>query len=313
MKPALTCSLGTLTLVLASCAAPPTQAQTKPGEPDSKATTSSVGVMWGQRVGWADLGPSLAELAGRTALEELALDRGLRRRLDRAGLVVTREMIDQERARMVASLGTEGDAVARFRRVRGLGPARFEGLLRRNASLRALVGEVEADDLEVRRLHELRHGSRRVCRVLIAGSASEAASIRERLWGLEGEALEWAFARAAFEHSIDPSASAGGYLGAIHPLDPSLPTALREALTGLPDHELSPVVLAEGGAVLLLPTETRPGSGRTLETTRVEIEPEAQARAQRLAMDDLAREILREAGLTVLDESLEWARQNGGR
>lgn len=307
--------MGMLVCSLASCAAPPSQPGTGQADatPERLTSASSVGVMWGQRVSWSDLGPTLAEIAGRTAVEELALDRGLSRRLDQAGLTLTGEMIDQERARMVTSLGTEGNSVDRFRRVRGLGPARYEGLLRRNASLRALVGEVPPDDLEVRRLHELRHGPRRVCRVLIAGNVSEAGAIRERLRGLDGESLEWAFARAAFEQSIDPSAASGGYLGAVHPLDPSLPTAVREALADLPDGELSPIVLAEGGAVLILPVETLAGTGRTFEETKEALRLEAALRAQRAAMDDLAREILREAGLTVLDESLEWGWQKRGR
>ncbi|MFG0306842.1 MAG: peptidylprolyl isomerase [Phycisphaerales bacterium JB040] len=308
----VTCLLGCW---LGACSGPdrpsPTRQSTQGNGPSQRA--QSVGVMWGQRIGWDDLAPSLAEMNGRTALEELAIDRGLSRRLRERGLELTPEMVERERTLMGESLGTQGDGVDRFRRTRGLGPRRFEGLLRRNAMLRLLAGEPEADPMQVRRLYELRHGPRRVCRVLIARNAGEAGAIRERLRTVRAEELEWAFARAAFEESIDPSASAGGYLGAVHPLDPALPSAVREAMVDLEDFELSSVILAEGGALLLLPVGTEPGSGESLETARPELEAEVRAGAQRQAMDTIARDLLREAGVTVLDESLEWGWRAGGR
>ena len=99
-----------------------------------------------------DLAPALSEAAGALVLEELILDRSLALALRRAGLTITRADIERERTLLIDTIasdsGTDGNAAARslnaIRAQRGLGPARFEALLSRNAGLRALARS-EAD------------------------------------------------------------------------------------------------------------------------------------------------------------------------
>lgn len=264
--------------------------------------------------GLTELGPGLLELAGRTVLQEALLDAGLQQRAARAGVRVTPEMMDRERELLVQLAGADPNMLDNLRRERGFGPTRLEAFVRRNALLRALVGEPERmPDDAVRNAFDLQYGARRVVRVLVARNATEAGAIRERLVGLPIEQLQWAFAAEAFAASQDPSAAAGGYLGAVHPLDPRLPAVIRETLAATPDGSLSPVVLAPNGAALILPIQTTEAADVTLSEVEEDLRVELRVRSQRLLMDDLAAEILRLSDPTVLDRSLEWSWTGGVR
>ena len=88
---------------------------------------------------------AMVERAGRLALQELVLDRILARERTANRITLTDEDLRFEESLLRRQLDTDPDRSERLitmlREREGLGPARFEALLRRNASLRALVGE----------------------------------------------------------------------------------------------------------------------------------------------------------------------------
>lgn len=263
----------------------------------------------GVAVGWAELTPYLAESGGRKAIEELILDRELARRTKSAGLRITSGLINQERMLFDAGATGSPEATAQIRRNRGLGTHRFNQLLRRNASLRALAGPAQPPTgVELRVAYELKFGARRVLRVMVLPDAARLGQIRARLQsGPSAAGLEWEFSRIAFEESVDPSAAAGGLLGAVHEMDPILPEAVRQMLHTTPDGELSTIVLTQAGALLVLPIRTTQEPATSLEDARAGLLDEIRIRRQRSMMDTLAREILTEARPTILDPGLNWA------
>jgi hypothetical protein len=97
----------------------------------------------GQAVSTGDLRPILNELAGAEALQEVILDRRIEEALAAAGLAIQPDDVAAERKLLLESLSHDDVAALRMldeMRVRAkLGKVRFERLMRRNASLRALV------------------------------------------------------------------------------------------------------------------------------------------------------------------------------
>mgnify|MGYP002624829018 FL=1 len=112
----------------------PTQAE-QPGAP--------LAYLNGEAVRAADMNATLLEAAGGQALSELLIDRAVARRLADRRLKVTDADLDAERDRLAATLHPDRDQAQRYinelRERRGLGPQRFERLLRRNAGLLRLV------------------------------------------------------------------------------------------------------------------------------------------------------------------------------
>lgn len=87
----------------------------------------------------------MSELAGRQALDELILTQLLDQHAQRAGWIVNEDDIQTELDALIATLNqtTPSESSARLiesvRERRGLGPARFNALLRRNAILRRMI------------------------------------------------------------------------------------------------------------------------------------------------------------------------------
>lgn len=253
------------------------------------------------------LWPLLAEAAGEAVAEEAALELLLGRELERRGLALTASMLKAERERLLGSLGVEGSGpgvLERVRRRRGLGPERLEALLRRNAALRALTdGRVEVSGDEIRLAHRVTHGPRIEARVIVLATQREAAEVRRRL---EGRGLD-AFIRAAIDRSVDTTASVGGLLGPISPADPAYPASVRAVLSELEPGELSRVVALREGYAVFRVERAIPADGVTIEEAREGIERRLRERKQRLEMERLARDLLNDADVNVLDPSLGWA------
>jgi len=254
------------------------------------------------------LWPLLAEASGAQVVEEVALDLLLERELERRGIELTDAMIRAERERLLGSLGGgEGPGVIeRVRRRRGLGPERLEGLLERNAALRALTRDrVEVGEDEIRLAHRVTHGPKIEARVIVRPTQREAADERRRL---EGAGLD-AFIRAAMDRSVDPTASVGGLLEPISPSDPAYSTAVRAVLSELEPGELSRVVALDQGYAVFRAERRVPADGVAMEDVRAEIASRLRARKQRLEMERLARDLLGGADVNVLDQSLGWGGQ----
>ncbi len=246
----------------------------------------------------------MAEAAGGIALEEHLLDRAVAMEAVRRGVAADAEAIAAERRLLQASLADDPDRaeelLQRIRDRQGLGPRRFEALLRRNALLRAMVAaEVEIDAAAMERVYDVRHGPRRRSRLLAAASLPEASAAAARLAGGES------FAAIAFERSIDPSRDSGGLLPAISRLDPAWPAAFRETLFATPIGEVSPPVLSDRHWLLVEVLEELPGDGTDPEAVREELRRLARLQQERVLMDRLARELAARLSPRVLDPAIQ--------
>lgn len=274
-------------------------------------------VVNGEAVEWTELRAALAEGAGRRVLEELVLDHLLRAEMTRREQPLVQEALDAEGRRLIETLDQSSDPsgrddlLLRVRRARGLGPERLNALIVRSARLRALVGEaftVSRDEVELG--IALRFGAAFRCRILTAPTDRDAARIRAALVeraGGEGRPIDpVAFSLEAVRTSTHPSGNVGGLVARLSPHDPAYPAAVRQAAERLEPGGLSPVVLIDAGAALVMLEERLPERGSPGDADRVRIERELIEGKQRAAMDVLAQRLLAEAQVTVFDASLRW-------
>lgn len=265
----------------------------------------------GAALAWDDIRPALAEAAGATVISELVLDRALARECAANGIRVSEADLERERGLLDQGLeaeargGSSGEgALSRVLARRGLGPARFAALLRRNAMMRALVApQVVLSPSAVEQAYRLRFGEQRRVRLIITRTLAEAEAAAARVRAGES------FAAVAAEASTDPSADRGGWIDPVSAEDESYPLALRRAAMETPEAGLSAPFLLEGGAGLLrteavIPAR-EPAGG--FESVRAELERDVRTRQERLLMNSLARRLLAAAQVNVLDPALAWS------
>jgi parvulin-like peptidyl-prolyl isomerase len=264
----------------------------------------------GRMVEWSELRPLLNEAAGGEVLQEVVLDRMLAEELDARGLVILPDDLDREQHLFYTTLATDPNVSARIARElrdrRGLGPQRFRQLLRRNAGLRALVaGEVVVSDEAVERTHQIVHGPKRQARIMVLTDLAAAEAALRRL-----EAGEL-FGDLAVELSTDSSAPRGGLLEPISRADASYPQVVRQTLWALATGEVSPPVLLETGYAVIMHVREIEGDEITLEEPRPQLERLVRLEQERLLMDRLARRLLQQATVQVIDEALRssWERR----
>ncbi len=257
-----------------------------------------------------DLAPGLFEMAGREALREQVLDISLRSELARRGLSVSSEAVDHERAlfnERISTSGREGGPgvmAQEVYRARGLGPVRRRAMFWRNAALRLMVGDAaQASEADIDAAMELAYGPKIIARVIVTENERDAAEVLRLLGPSPSPSV---FARIAEQYSIDPTSSRGGLLQPIHLADTNYPVAVRESLGVMAPGSLSGVIpIADGSAVLLkegsVAASTPPASAR--ERLRRELE----LQLERSAMDALARRLVSQARVDVLDRSLGWS------
>ncbi|MFI4897187.1 MAG: peptidylprolyl isomerase [Phycisphaerales bacterium JB059] len=312
-------AVGVGTLLLGACSGTPGAAGAPLGEAPQRDIRVDVAptparapaIINGQAVAWSELHARLGELAGRQALEELALDRALERELQRRGLSVHEDDLRQERDLLNREIGVSDAAnvLGEIRRQRRLGPEGFNALIRRNAMLRALTREsVTVEPREVELAERVRHGARKGARILVTPTEREAAALRREILGAPGDRLEAFIARAA-TRSIDASGARGGDIGAVSPVDPAFPDSLRRALDALAPGQVSNVIAIDGGFAVLMVERDIPAEAVSA-SQRARIERELRLRKQRLAMDRLADQLLDRSSVSVLDPSLAWSWEN---
>ena len=283
-----------------------------PSQVSSDPLRSTVAIVDGQPLRGVDLHAHLVELAGAEALAELVLDQRLRRLIEQRDVQVTRSMIERERELVSGSLSDDPQEAGRLwqevRRRQGLGPVRTEALLQRNAMLRALVSsQVEINEAAVQQMHTLHHGPRREARIIVTSTLSDAQSVIRALDS------GTSFAAAALNWSTDPSAARGGLLEPISEADPSYPRAFRSALFTLtPGGRSNPTLIEDSYIIIHLEREL-PGSDVPLAEVRPEMTRLARLNQERLLMQQLAEQLLREARVTIFDEALHraWTESRG--
>ncbi len=270
----------------------------------------------GVELTWQDLSRDFAELSGGRVIEEAALDRLLRRRLAEAGLTVSPEDIDRERALLIDAIRAEsgeeiaGELFVRLRARQGLGEHRFRALLERNAMLRKLVAPgVEVDPDEVQRAYDIVHGERLRIRLITAPTTGQAAGLRRQIREAEGS-KRLAFAEAAARHSSHPSSDRGGLISTFSLRDPSIPSSLRTAAANLPAGEVSEVVAFDNAFAIILIEERLPPTGVEFSEVAERFSREVRITKERLAMEDFARRLLRNADIQVLDPGAHWSWRN---
>jgi foldase protein PrsA len=263
----------------------------------------------GEPIEWLSLHDAMVEAAGATALEEQVLDRLLAREAERRGINVASLNLQREELALEDALSGVSGSPAERRRLlqelrdrRGLGPERYEALLRRTAIMRALVRpSVEITPEMIDLAMDIRYGEKRRVRLISVGSAPEAQAALTQIE--RGRS----FGEVAARLSTDASAERGGLIEPFSVRDPSYPAAFREAAGELEVGEVSePVALPNGFAIIKL-EEIVPAQDVELATVRPLVLEDARAEQERILMTRLARRLIDEANLTIVDPALERA------
>jgi len=266
----------------------------------------------GAPVHWQDLQAGLIEANGGQVLAEVILERMLAQRLAKQGAVITPQQIEAEKTLLIETLGGEDPdqshrLLQALRQQRGLGSARFAQLLVRNAGLRLLVqDDVEISNAAIDQAYQFEYGPRYEARLIVAESLQEAADMVHR--ARQGES----FIDLAIAHSTDLSRAQGGLIGPISPVDSTYPQAVRTTLLSLEPGEVAdPVALDAGFAVLRLERKIQ-GQDVVLDDVKDALAQRVRRRVERMLMQRLARTMLGEADVIVLDPRLHatWQRHH---
>jgi len=265
----------------------------------------------GAPLAWDDLHDALVEGAGAIALEETVLDILLAREAARRDVRVEEVDLENEERALLRSLAAAAETTSEeavleeLRRQRGLGPTRYRALLHRTATMRALVApsvNINQETLDLARA--IRFGEKRRVRLITAPSLLEAQTALRALE--RGEP----FAEVAARLSTDASAPRGGLIEPFSLADPSYPSAIRDATEALEPGGTSAAVAIEGGYAVLRLEEILPA--RTPRGGDAVLLEDARADQERVLMTALARRLLREASLTILDPALQTAWRRRG-
>ena len=261
----------------------------------------------GQPVSWEALHETLVEAAGAVALEEYVLDRLLEDEADRLGIDTSTLNTRRERDLLEQSLSSvSGVSPARLleelRRTRGLGPVRFEALLRRTAMMRAIVApRVTITPEQIALATEIRYGEKHRVRLITVGSLVEAQTVLRMLERGDD------FAEIAARLSTDTSADRGGLIAPFSAADPSYPAALRDAVRELAPGQWSSAITLTGTYAVAMLVEVLPPEDVPLSTSSPLVEADARTEQERILMTQLARRLLDGGSLNILDPALRTA------
>lgn len=309
----LTAFLAALVLMLTACQAPRASSPPEPGSTAAR-DRAPAALLAGKRIPRDELLTLLAEASGGRILEEIILDRAIAARLQTRGLTITEADATAERDALLAVLasevGLDPDATARIeqavRNARGLGPERWDRLLRRSAGLRALVrDEVDTSDAALRLAHAERTTPTVIARVIEVPDQRTASDILERVRRSDNPAAT--FLAAAVDESDSPSR---GQLLAIRAVDPVVPDAIRRAVRQLDPGQVSGVIATERGFAIARVERTDPGDTRPFDDARDDLARSVRLRQESVLMARLAEQLLESERLTIFDPALNWSWTN---
>lgn len=294
---------------------PETSPPTKGGGGGVGGVGGTLGLLDGRAVSIRDLRESMIEGFGGQALAELVLHRMVDQRLHRKGLTLTQADLDRERQLFAATLDPDDPQRAarlltQVRDRRGLGAHRFQRLLHRNAGLRKLIAErVEVSEEQVNQAFQLAYGPRYEVRLILTKTLRDASNIAKLATRPNGDS----FTTLAIQHSTDVSKRQGGLLPPISPVDESYPLAIRKALPAMKVGQVSAPIAVEGGFALLKLERVVAGRKTEIGNVRDALAKQVRLQSERIEMQRLARTLLREADLVVLDRALKkrWDQQRG--
>lgn len=293
----------------ASSAARSTTADTAAAGDTASAVVALVN---GRAVRMQTLVPIMVETAGGQALGEWVLDQQIDKALTEQKISLRQEDLDYEKRILMRQLDADPDQAARLlsqlRERRGLGPRRFQMLLRRNAALRKLVADdVQITPALVQQEYQRQYGQLTQVRMILAGSLKGASEALKRAQAGES------FIDLAIELSEDASRAQGGLLPPISGEDPTWPQALREAAVKLTPGQISEPVALDAGWAILKCEKKIDQPQRPFADVRTELREQVRQQLERVRMQQLARALIEKADVTVLDADLDrsWKQQRG--
>lgn len=264
----------------------------------------------GQTLTESSVWPYIAEAAGASISDELILGVLLDRACAEAGITITEADLDAENRIVLQSMtGVAGTpdpqrALDQIRRDRGFGPARWKGLLRRSAMLRAIVRDrVRITEESIQLTYQLRYGPTYRARLIVTSSPQAASTAAQRARSGED------FGVLAAQLSTDSSAARGGLIDPINPVDSTWPLAVRQTVQGLQPGDISDPIVVEGGYAVVRLESINAGTGApSMASVRAEMEQLARIDGERLAMQQEAERLRSTARIEILDPSLGWGR-----
>lgn len=263
----------------------------------------------GSVIGWELLHPVLAEAAGRVVIEELALNRAIEREASRRGISTSEEMVRAEETALLDELGpmsageSRSEVLDRIRRSRGLGPSRYASLLRRNATLRAMVrDEATPSDLEFELAREITFGEARRLRLFVSSSDGAAGNVRQAVLDASKSARPWVFAEQCLASS-HPTALRGGLIERFSANDPAYPDVVRDAALRLDPGSVSEVLATPAGFAVLL-IESVEAERTPTPDAMARVDRRVRIRKERLAMERLANDLLSRVNVSPVDPDL---------
>jgi parvulin-like peptidyl-prolyl isomerase len=190
----------------------------------------------------------------------------------------------------------------------GYTDATFRDYLRQQLQVRAYQQEItegiEVADAEVEAFYRVNQDAYRTDPRVVARQIvveDEASAQELRLRALDGEP----FAQLAREASVE-RAEQGGAVGGEEPQPvgrPAFPTAVADQVFALSAPGLTPVVENAGRYYLVRVEELVPAEPRPLEEVREQVREDALAAKQQAELDRRIEELVREAEVTVPEES----------
>lgn len=309
--------------LLASCGSPPTptsgleasERYVSRGDEDARPAA----IIDGEPVAWGELRPLMAEAVGSVILEELALTSALKQELVRRGISITREDVARERKALLDQMDSSGlsnpqaqaTALNRVLASRGLGDRRLEGLLARNAMLRAIASPtVSVSQAEIAEAFIVVHGEKRRIRLIVS---RDEQALQDAMVRVAGEFdVEQAFAREATRLSTDPSAERGGLIEAFSLEDSRYPDSIRSATARLEVGEVSPVISLSPSFGLIYLVERVPPRQISMQEASAEMEALVRRRKERIAMEELASSLLARVRVEPVDPQLRWSWETRG-
>lgn len=271
-----------------------------------------IAFLYGKPIRIGDLLPSLIEIAGIEALGEAVLDRQLQLKAEERSISITEGDIQKERELLLSTLSQDANEAIRLldelRQRQRLGNVRFRSLLKRNALLRVLIQEeIGITDAEVARTFEYIHGEKRQARIIITSRITDADVALKQLQ--EGKS----FSALAVDVSTDTSASRGGLLPLISNVDPTWPLVLREELWKLQVNQISRPLMIDGDFAIILLEKIFVKDNVYFEDAKVEMQELTRSNQERLHMQQLADQLITDARITIVDESLKKAWEERGK
>ncbi|MBM4111708.1 MAG: peptidylprolyl isomerase [Phycisphaerae bacterium] len=284
------------------CASEPA-ATTAPAAAGTAAPASApVAVIDGRVLDWRGFGPLVAEASGGPVLEEVVLEWRCASECAKAGIAVSADLVLAEERRVLETLDQDPDRAMQLlqslKARQGLGPLRWQALLRRNAMLRALVAQdIVLDEAVVEQARDALVGARRDARLIVVADLVAAERVRQAL--RDGAA----FPELAARMSLDASAPRGGLVTGVTRRDAGYPSSFREALFTLAPNAVSdPLLVEDRFMIVQMLTENMPPAIEASELDRRARE-RARIAQERVAMERLADRLLRTTSLSIFDEA----------